>query len=330
MLQMLIAAPNSGSGKTTVTIALLAALKARGLNPCAFKSGPDYIDPMFHRSVLGVESHNLDLFFSKPQIVRSLYNKGAADHGAAICEGAMGYYDGLGGTSDIVSAWHLADTLNLPVLLVLRPKGASLTLAAQVRGLMSFRTPHRIAGIILNDCKENLYRILAPMLEKETGVPVIGYLPPMLEAAIESRHLGLKTAGEIENLRKESHCCMRRLKRRSILKNSLASLRVRHPKYRKRNSRFLMCALPLQGMKPFVLHIPKRLKRSKKPAQNLSFSAHCTIKACPKKLAGCICPAVTRSFAQRHSVKIPRCFCASKPQFKTVCRLWQNAAAFCI
>ena len=63
MLQMLISAQNSGSGKTTVTIALLAALKARGLNPCAFKSGPDYIDPMFHRSVLGVESHNLDLFF---------------------------------------------------------------------------------------------------------------------------------------------------------------------------------------------------------------------------------------------------------------------------
>lgn len=203
MLQMLIAAPNSGSGKTTVTIALLAALKARGLNPCAFKSGPDYIDPMFHRSVLGVESHNLDLFFSKPQIVQNLYNKSAADHGAAICEGAMGYYDGLGGTSDIASAWHLADTLNLPVLLVLRPKGASLTLAAQVRGLMSFRTPHHIAGIILNDCKENLYRILAPVLGKETGVPVIGYLPPMPKAAIESRHLGLKTAGEIENLQKK-------------------------------------------------------------------------------------------------------------------------------
>ena len=121
MLQMLISAQNSGSGKTTVTIALLAALKARGLNPCAFKSGPDYIDPMFHRSVLGVESHNLDLFFSKLQIVQNLYNKSAADHGAAICEGAMGYYDGLGGTSDIASAWHLADTLNLPVLLVLRP-----------------------------------------------------------------------------------------------------------------------------------------------------------------------------------------------------------------
>ena len=133
MLQMLISAQNSGSGKTTVTIALLAALKARGLNPCAFKSGPDYIDPMFHRSVLGVESHNLDLFFSKLQIVQNLYNKSAADHGAAICEGAMGYYDGLGGTSDIASAWHLADTLNLPVLLAsegckLNPRSAGARL----------------------------------------------------------------------------------------------------------------------------------------------------------------------------------------------------------
>ena len=104
MLQMLIAAPNSGSGKTTVTIALLSALKARGLNPCAFKSGPDYIDPMFHRSVLGVESHNMDLFFSNAETVQNIYKRSVVDHGAAICEGAMGYYDGLGGTSDIASA----------------------------------------------------------------------------------------------------------------------------------------------------------------------------------------------------------------------------------
>ena len=138
---------------------------------------------------------------------------------------------------------------------------------------------------------------------------------------------GLKPPVRLKICKRRSHFCMRRWKRRSILKNSLASLRVRHPKYRKRNLRFLLCASPLQGMKPFVLHIPKRLK---KPAQNLSFSAHCTIKACPKKSAGCICPAVTRSCTQRHSVKIPRCFCASKPQSKTVCRLWQNAAVFCI
>ena len=109
MIQFLVAAPCSGSGKTTLTCALLAALKRRGQAPCSFKSGPDYIDPMFHRAVLGVESHNLDLFFSTPETVRALYAQAAAGHGAAVCEGAMGFYDGLGGVSDTASAWHLAD-----------------------------------------------------------------------------------------------------------------------------------------------------------------------------------------------------------------------------
>lgn len=200
MLQLVATAPQSGSGKTTAVCALLGAMAARGLTPCAFKAGPDYIDPMFHRAVLGVESHNLDLFFSTPETVRSLYARHAAGHGAAVVEGAMGYYDGLGGVSDTASAWHLADTLNLPALLVVRPKGASLTLAATLRGLLAFRTPHHIAGILLNDCTENLYKMLRPMLERETGLPVMGYLPFLPGAAIESRHLGLKTAAEIANL----------------------------------------------------------------------------------------------------------------------------------
>ena len=203
MLQLVLAAPRSGSGKTTAACALLAALQARGAQPCAFKAGPDYIDPMFHRAVLGVESHNLDLFFSNPATVRGLYARHAAGYGAAVVEGAMGYYDGLGGVSDTASVWHLADTLGLPVLLVVRPKGASLTLAAELRGLLAFRTPHHLAGILLNDCGENLYNLLAPMLEKETGLPVVGYLPPLPEAAIESRHLGLKTAVEIDDLQRK-------------------------------------------------------------------------------------------------------------------------------
>ena len=203
MIQFLLAAPNSGSGKTTLACALLAALKAKGLAPCAFKCGPDYIDPMFHRAVLGVESHNLDLFFSSPETVRGLYAQGAAGHGAAVCEGAMGFYDGLGGTSTTASAWQVADTLSLPVLLVVRPKGASLTLAAQVKGLQAFRTPSHLAGILLNDCKPSLYQLLAPMLEAETSLPVLGYLPPVPEAAIGSRHLGLYTAGEVADLQQK-------------------------------------------------------------------------------------------------------------------------------
>ena len=83
MMQFLIAAPRSGSGKTTVTCAVLTALQRRGAAPCAFKCGPDYIDPMFHRSALGVESHNLDLYLSAPDTVRTLYARYAAGHGAA-------------------------------------------------------------------------------------------------------------------------------------------------------------------------------------------------------------------------------------------------------
>lgn len=203
MIQFLLAAPRSGSGKTTMTCALLMALKRRGCAPCAFKSGPDYIDPMFHRAVLGVESRNLDLFFSAPETVRTLYAKGAAGHGAAVCEGAMGFYDGLGGVSDRASAWHLADTLDLPVLLVVEPKGQSLTLAAELKGLNSFRTPSHIAGILLNNCTARMHALLAPMLEKETGLPVLGFLPKLPEAVIGSRHLGLYTAAEVENLQQK-------------------------------------------------------------------------------------------------------------------------------
>lgn len=200
MVELMISAPASGSGKTVLTCALLAALKGRGLDPCAFKCGPDYIDPMFHRSALGVDSHNLDLFLSDEDTVRGLYRRYGAGHGAAVVEGAMGFYDGLGGSTDRASAWHGADTLDLPVLLAVRPKGASLTLAAQVRGLTGFRTPSHIAGLFLSDCSPMLAKSLKPMLERETGLPVVGYLPHLEEAALESRHLGLQTAGEIKDL----------------------------------------------------------------------------------------------------------------------------------
>ena len=202
MMQFLIAAPRSGSGKTTVTCAVLTALQRRGADPCAFKCGPDYIDPMFHRSALGVESHNLDLYLSAPDTVRTLYARYAAGHGAAVCEGAMGFYDGKGLTTR-ASAWELADTLTLPVLLVVQPKGASITLAAELQGLLQFRMPSHIVGILLNDCSESLYKTLRPMLEAETGLPVVGYLPHLPGCTIESRHLGLKTAGEVADLQQK-------------------------------------------------------------------------------------------------------------------------------
>lgn len=114
----------------------------------------------------------------------------------------MGFYDGQGLTTR-ASAWELADTLGLPVLLVVQPGGASVTLAAEIQGLVHFRKNSHISGILLNSCSEKLYKMLKDLLERETGLPVLGYLPNLPQAAVESRHLGLKTAGEIADIQEK-------------------------------------------------------------------------------------------------------------------------------
>ena len=197
MKRVMIAAMHSGSGKTVMTCGLMRAFSRRGMTVEGFKCGPDYIDPMFHRRVLGVPSRNLDLYLQGKSGVERTLQKQQGE--LAILEGAMGFYDGLGGTTQ-ASAWAVADGENIPVILVVRPGGSSITLAAQIRGLMEFRQPSHIAGLLLTDCKPMLFAHLQPILERETGLPELGYLPPMEEASIPSRHLGLVTAAEIEHL----------------------------------------------------------------------------------------------------------------------------------
>ena len=197
MKTLMIAAMQSGAGKTVTTCALLAAFKQRGQRVQAFKCGPDYIDPMFHERVLGVPSRNLDLFLQgEAGVCRTLSR---ADFDLALIEGAMGYYDGLNNSTE-ASAYALARLTQTPVVLVLSPKGSGLTLAAQVKGLMAFRPESNIAALLLADTPERRAASLARVLERETGLPVPGFLPPMDEARFESRHLGLMTAGEIGDL----------------------------------------------------------------------------------------------------------------------------------
>lgn len=197
MKRIMLTAMHSGAGKTVMTCALLAALKKRGLDVQAFKCGPDYIDPMFHSRVLGLASHNLDMFLQGGQGVKDTLCRQQGD--IAVLEGAMGYYDGLAGT-DKASAWEIAKATNTPAILVLRPKGSGLSLAAQVKGMQNFRPESGIQGLLLADCKGSLAEYLRPLLERETGLPVLGFLPPMEEARLESRHLGLLTAAEVEDL----------------------------------------------------------------------------------------------------------------------------------
>ena len=192
----MITAMHSGAGKTVMSCALMAALKNRGMNVQAFKCGPDYIDPMFHEKVLGVPCRNLDLFLQGEVGMKKTLFRSKAE--IAILEAAMGYYDGIDGT-DQASAWQIAHMTNTPVILVLRPKGSGLTLAAQVCGLMRFRLESNIRGVLLAECSVKQMDYLKPILERETGLPVLGFLPSMTEARIESRHLGLLTADEVQD-----------------------------------------------------------------------------------------------------------------------------------
>ena len=136
--RLLFAAPQSGSGKTTVVCAVLRALLNKKLRVTAFKSGPDYIDPMFHSKVIGAKSRNLDLFLTGPENVKRLLAKNSKDSGVAILEGAMGFYDGMGKTAE-ASAYDLARTVKAPVVLIINGKGAALSLAALVKGFKDFQ-----------------------------------------------------------------------------------------------------------------------------------------------------------------------------------------------
>ena len=197
MKKLLLSSMHSGAGKTVAVCALLAALKNRGMDVRAFKCGPDYIDPMFHTRVLGVPSRNLDLFLQGEDGVR--HTLSSCEGALAVLEGAMGYYDGVNGTTE-ASAWDVARTTHTPTVLVLRPQGAGISLAAQVTGMQRFRPESGIAGLLLTDCREQLAQYLTPILQRETGLPVLGFLPPMEEAKLESRHLGLRTPDEIAAL----------------------------------------------------------------------------------------------------------------------------------
>lgn len=197
MRRILLTALGSGQGKTVVTCALLAALKRRGMDVRAFKCGPDYIDPMFHSRVLGVPSRNLDLFLQGREGVERSLRETAGE--IAVLEGAMGYYDGRNGT-DEASAYALTRLTETPAVLILRPKGAALSLAAQVRGMQLFRENSGLCAVLLSDCDERTFRRLGPLLERETGLPVLGWLPHSPDAELNSRHLGLVTAAEIDGL----------------------------------------------------------------------------------------------------------------------------------
>ena len=205
--RVMLAGTSSGCGKTTATCAVLQALVDRQLRVGAFKCGPDYIDPMFHSRIIGAKSANLDLFFFSENTLRYLLAKNSRDRDISVIEGVMGYYDGAGLTSTRASSWETACAADTPVVLVVSAKGAALSVLAVIQGFLDFRTDSRICGVILNRCTAMTYQGLAKAIRERFGgrVEPLGFLPDLPASALESRHLGLVTAAEVEGLREKLH-----------------------------------------------------------------------------------------------------------------------------
>lgn len=203
MRSIIVSSNCSGGGKTTVTLGIMRALMNRGFKVQGYKSGPDYIDAAFHTTITGTGSRNLDLYIMGEDGVKASYSRGKGDLG--VIEGVMGLYDGKG--IDIkYSTAHLAKVLNLPVVLVITPKAQSVTLCAEINGLINFDSIN-IAGIILNNINESYYKLLKAAIEANCKAKVIGYVPSNDKLTVKSRHLGLIQSNEIEDINQKINIC---------------------------------------------------------------------------------------------------------------------------
>ena len=199
---ILFAAASSGCGKTTITCGALRAWQRKGLKIKAWKCGPDYIDPMFHKQVLGIPGGNLDSFFLSKEALKAQYQQKNAGFDLAVMEGVMGYYDGLGGISTQASTYEVAQAVDVPVILILDGKGASLSLAAMLRGFLQYQKDSHIVGVILNRTSPMIGARLKPVLEAE-GVKYLGCVPVSKEIQFDSRHLGLVMPEEVPQIQKQ-------------------------------------------------------------------------------------------------------------------------------
>jgi len=198
---LIIAAPHSGAGKTTVTLAILAALSRRGLAVRAAKAGPDYIDPAFHAAAVGAASVNLDSWAMPGALLDALAAQASDGADLFIVEGVMGLFDGAAGSDGRRGATaDLAARFNLPVVLVLDVARQAQSAAAVVRGFASHDPGVRIAGVILNRVASERHRALVAGAIETLGVPVLGAVPREAALALPERHLGLVQAGEHADL----------------------------------------------------------------------------------------------------------------------------------
>lgn len=200
--RIMIAGTGSGCGKTTITCGILRALMNKGLNVASFKTGPDYIDPMFHSRITEVKSRNLDMLLCGENTVKQLFAENSQGMDISVVEGVMGFYDGLGTENTDYSSNDLSNKTDTPVILVINCKGMALSVAASIKGFMEF-SHNNIKGVILNGINEGMFPFYKNLIEQHNGLKVLGFMPNLPDASIESRHLGLITADEINDLKEK-------------------------------------------------------------------------------------------------------------------------------
>ncbi|SFA92932.1 cobyrinic acid a,c-diamide synthase [Amycolatopsis marina] len=194
--RLVIAAPASGHGKTTVATGLMAALRERGIAVSGHKVGPDFIDPSYHALATGLPARNLDPFLQGEQRVVPLFLHGARQAEIAVIEGVMGMFDGMLGTEGYASTAHVARLLDAPVVLVVDASAASRSVAAVVLGFAHYDPNVRLAGVILNKLGSQRHEDEVRAALGPTGIPVLGALRRSEEIHAPSRHLGLVPVAE--------------------------------------------------------------------------------------------------------------------------------------
>ncbi|WP_262061936.1 cobyrinate a,c-diamide synthase [Streptomyces sp. STR69] len=206
--RLVIAAPSSGSGKTTVATGLMAAFAARGLAVSPHKVGPDYIDPGYHALATGRVGRNLDAYLCGPELIGPLFAHGARGCDLAVVEGVMGMYDGAAGEGELASTAHVAKLLRAPVVLVVDASSQSRSVAALVHGFASWDPQVRVGGVILNKVASDRHEALLREALDAAGVPVLGVLRRAPQVDTPSRHLGLVPVAERQSAAVEAVAAM--------------------------------------------------------------------------------------------------------------------------
>ena len=194
--KFLIAAPTSGSGKTTIARGLMALLVSKGLRVQPFKCGPDYIDTKFHEAVCHRPSINLDTFMATPEHVRALFNQYGADADVCIVEGMMGLFDGY--DRDKGSSAEIASTLGIPVVLVVDAKSAAYSMAPLLQGFIHFRKDVRICGVIFNKVGSERHFSILQQVCDDLHIECLGYVPKHSALGQDERYLGLDFSKQAE------------------------------------------------------------------------------------------------------------------------------------